>query len=121
MTNNTEIPNFECETKYKLNQRKMKYNELEALVISWAEQKGILENGTTMKQAEKTHEEVLELISAIDEDNRDEIIDALGDILVTIIIQAEMQGLKLEECLQSAYKVISKRSGVMRDGQFYKD
>lgn len=106
---------------YNTKKREMKYKELEALVISWAEQKGILEKGTTMKQAEKTHEEVLELISAIDEDNRDEIIDALGDILVTIIIQAEMQGLKLEECLQSAYKVISKRSGVMRDGQFYKD
>lgn len=104
-----------------VNERIMKYKELEALVISWAEQKGILENGTTMKQAEKTHEEVLELISAIDEDNRDEITDALGDILVTIIIQAEMQGLKLEECLQSAYNVISKRSGVMRNGQFHKD
>lgn len=99
----------------------MKYNELEALVIAWATQKGILEKGTTMKQAEKTHEEVLELISAIDEDNREEIIDALGDILVTIIIQAEMQGLKLEECLQSAYNVISKRSGKMVEGQFLKD
>ena len=104
-----------------VTQRKIKYNELEALVISWAEQKGILSNGTTMKQAEKTHEEVLELISAIDEDNREEIIDALGDILVTIIIQAEMQGLKLEDCLQSAYNVISKRTGKMVNGQFLKD
>ena len=107
--------------KLKITQRKMKYNELEALVISQAEQKRILSNGTTMKQAEKTHEEVLELISAIDEDNREEIIDALGDILVTIIIQAEMQGLRLEDCLQSAYNVISKRTGKMVNGQFLKD
>jgi uncharacterized protein YabN with tetrapyrrole methylase and pyrophosphatase domain len=117
------ITPFGYNPKYKLTitERKMKYQELEALVIAWGKQKGILDNGTTMKQAEKTHEEVLELISAIDEDNREEIIDALGDILVTIILQAEMQGLKLEECLQSAYDIISKRTGVMRDGQFHKD
>ena len=74
-----------------------------------------------MSQAEKTHEEVLELISAIDEDDKEEIVDALGDILVTIIIQAEMQGLSLEDCLQSAYNVISKRKGVMKDGKFVKE
>lgn len=97
------------------------YGELEALVIAWASQKGILENGTPRAQAGKTEEEVQELIDAIDTDNRAEVIDALGDILVTIIIQAEMQGLKLTECLESAYNVISKRTGVMKDGQFHKD
>ena len=97
------------------------YGELEALTIAWAAQKGILENATTMRQAEKTHEEVLELMAAIDDDNKEEIIDALGDILVTIIIQAEMQGLKLVDCLESAYNVISKRTGRMENGQFVKD
>lgn len=97
------------------------YGELEALTIAWAAQKGILENATTMRQAEKTHEEVLELMAAIDDDNKEEIIDALGDILVTIIIQAEMQGLKLVDCLESAYNVISKRTGRMENGQFIKD
>jgi hypothetical protein len=32
-----------------------------------------------------------------------------------------MQGLKLEDCLQSAYNVISKRKGQMIDGQFVKE
>jgi NTP pyrophosphatase (non-canonical NTP hydrolase) len=50
-----------------------------------------------------------------------EIEDALGDILVTIIIQAEMQGLKLVDCLESAYNIISQRTGKMVDGQFLKD
>lgn len=97
------------------------YGELEALVIAWATQKGILENGTAIGQASKTIEEVNELVQAITVDDREEIIDALGDILVTIIIQAEMQGLKLTECLDSAYNVISKRTGKMVDGQFVKD
>ena len=101
---------------------KKSYNELEALVISWATQKNILESGTPTAQCEKTKEEVQELHDAImDNNNREEVIDALGDILVTIIIQAEMQGLSLVECLESAYNVISKRTGVMKDGQFLKD
>lgn len=97
------------------------YGELEALVIAWAAQKGILENGTPKAQAMKTWEETDELITAIENDDRAEVIDALGDILVTIIIQAEMQGLKLVDCLESAYNVISKRTGKMVDGQFVKD
>lgn len=97
------------------------YNELEALIVVWAHQKGILDKGTPYAQCEKTMEEVVELQEAIIMKNREEIIDALGDILVTIIIQAEMQGLSLTECLESAYNVISKRTGVMVDGQFVKD
>jgi NTP pyrophosphatase (non-canonical NTP hydrolase) len=69
----------------------------------------------------KTWEETDELITAIENDDREEVIDALGDILVTIIIQAEMQGLSLTECLESAYNVIAKRTGKMVDGQFVKD
>jgi NTP pyrophosphatase (non-canonical NTP hydrolase) len=97
------------------------YNELEALVIAWAHQKGIFEKGTPNAQCDKTFEEVEELAEAIENNNRAEVIDALGDILVTIIIQAEMQGLKLTDCLESAYNVISKRTGKMVDGQFVKD
>lgn len=111
------VPRF----KLEITRKKMKYNELEALVISWAEQKGIFEKGNPEAQCDKTFEEVTELSAAIYENNKEEIIDALGDILVTIIIQAEMQGLKLEDCLQSAYNVISKRTGKMVEGKFVRD
>jgi NTP pyrophosphatase (non-canonical NTP hydrolase) len=97
------------------------YNELEALVLAWAKQKGILDNGTPIAQASKTMEESTELMVAIATGNDVEIVDALGDILVTIIIQAEMQDLSLTDCLESAYNVISKRSGKMIDGVFKKD
>ena len=99
----------------------MKYNELEALVIAWATQKGIFEKGTPIAQACKTMEECTELITAVAFEDREETIDALGDILVTIIIQAEMQEISLTECLESAYNIISKRTGVMKDGQFVKN
>lgn len=113
------------------------YKELEQKVIEWAKEKGILEKATPIAQCDKTFEEVEELAEALEAQRMNlfeftnskgkvvntkfEIQDALGDILVTIIIQAEMQGLKLEDCLQSAYDVISKRTGKMLNGQFVKD
>jgi len=90
-------------------------------VEKWALDKGILDVATPMAQAIKTLEESTELVQAISLDDREEVIDAIGDILVTIIIQAKMQGLDLEDCLQSAYSVISKRTGKMVNGQFVKD
>lgn len=99
----------------------MEYRELEQLVIKWADEKGIFEKGTPSAQCDKTLEEVMELSTALHNDDKVEIKDALGDILVTIIIQAEMQGLELEDCLLTAYNVISKRKGTMVDGQFVKE
>jgi len=99
----------------------MDYFELECAVENWAEEKGILSKATPIKQALKTQEEVTELCSAIIDNNRLEVIDAIGDIMVTLIIQAKMQDLSLEECLESAYNVISKRKGKMINGQFVKD
>ena len=40
----------------------MNYQELEKLVLKWANDKGILEKATPMAQANKTLEEVQELI-----------------------------------------------------------
>ena len=99
----------------------MDYFELECAVETWAEEKGILSKATPMTQAFKTLEECTELGVAVNNNDREEIIDAIGDIMVTLIIQAKMQNLKLEECLESAYNVIAKRTGKMVNGQFVKD
>lgn len=99
----------------------MEYKKLEQLVINWADEKGIFDKGTPIAQCDKTLEEVMELSTALHSDDKAEIKDALGDILVTIIIQAEMQGLELEDCLLTAYNVISKRKGKMINGQFVKE
>lgn len=98
-----------------------RYRQLEALVEDWAEDKGILKNGTPTAQALKTLEECNELIDAIDKEHKGETVDALGDVLVTLIIQAKMQGVDLLDCLQIAYDVISKRTGKMENGMFIKD
>ena len=97
------------------------YFELECAIEVWAEEKGILAKATPIKQAMKTQEELTELCNAILNDDKEEIKDAIGDIVVTLIIQAKMQGLTIEECLNTAYDVISKRTGQMINGQFVKD
>lgn len=119
--NNEYKKAYELLCPYILNKSDHDYIYLETLVLDWAKDKGILEKATVTGQALKTLEECNELIDAIDKENKAEIIDALGDILVTIIIQAEMQGVSLMNCLYSAYNVIAKRTGKMIDGQFVKD
>ncbi len=99
----------------------MDYFELECAVEHWAKEKEILDKATPMAQALKTLEETTELCTAINSNDRAEIIDAMGDIMVTLIIQAKMQNISLEQCLESAYNVISKRKGKMINGQFVKE
>lgn len=100
----------------------MKFSKLEDLVVAWAEDKGILERSTPQAQLLKTVSELGELADATIKDDVDGIVDGLGDVLVTLIIFAEMQGVPLKACLQAAYGVIKDRQGSMSaSGAFVKD
>jgi NTP pyrophosphatase (non-canonical NTP hydrolase) len=99
----------------------MSLSNLEQSTIEWAEDKGIFVKATPMSQAIKTLEECHEMLMAINKNDRPETKDAIGDQVVTLAIQAHMQGWTLEECWQSAYDVIAKRTGKMVNGQFVKD
>lgn len=90
-------------------------------VIEWAASKGILDKATPLTQALKTLEEVTELLQAMNNNDPEEVKDAYGDILVTIIIGAHMSDLDIEDCLESAYNIIAKRTGKMINGTFVKD
>jgi NTP pyrophosphatase (non-canonical NTP hydrolase) len=99
---------------------------LENKVVDWGYSKGILTDAAPdtfrrTKQLVKTEEEVKELADAITSNNKEEAIDAIGDILVTLIMQTRLWNTNLYECLDQAYEVISKRTGRMVDGIFVKD
>jgi len=96
-------------------------NEVIKNIELWGEAKGILPNPDKMAQWNKTLEEVEELKDAIESNNLEEAKDAIGDIVVTLVMQCGGWGLSLDECVESAYNVISKRTGKMVDGQFVKD
>lgn len=102
------------------------FEDLESKVIDWGWSKGILTDAPPsterkLKQFSKTEEEVLELFDAIKAEDREEAMDAIGDILVTLIMQAKLWNTNLYDCLNQAYEVISTRTGRMVDGIFVKD
>jgi hypothetical protein len=116
-------------------------NELINKTRQWFHAKEIIQNSNPLKQLEKTQEELTETRDAavklkflgeivelqsgvgVDEclDLLNEIKDGIGDTVVTLIGVCEMYGFTLEDCLQQAYDVISKRSGKIVDGKFVKD
>ena len=85
----------------------MNFNE--APIIEWAEQRGLFSPANPIKQAAKTLEEVGEAKAALcpvdSRVSQKEAALELGDILVTLTIQAHAQGSSLAECIRSVYKV----------------
>jgi NTP pyrophosphatase (non-canonical NTP hydrolase) len=86
----------------------------------WARDKGILEHGDPKTQSLKLVEEVGELACAVIKQDQPGIKDAIGDCVVVLVSVAHLTGMSIEECIQSAYDVISKRKGEMKNGNFVK-
>lgn len=98
------------------------YNELELKVIRWAESRKIIPNSTPLAQAIKTTEEVAELLNALSKNDLELAKDAYADIMITLIIGADLAGFGLLECLEAGYEVIKNRTGhLSADGIFIKD
>ena len=90
-------------------------------VMKWAAARGIYENGTALGQASKTVEEACELLVAIAKNDRAEIADAIGDVMVTLVNVGVLTDLDVRQCFYNAYKVIEPRKGYMnKDGVFVK-
>ena len=79
------------------------------------------EKGDTKTQLIKLYEESGELSQALLKDNKEDIIDAIGDSIVVLTNLAHLVGTDIETCIQSAYDEISNRTGRMINGTFVKD
>ncbi len=94
----------------------------EFAVMQWAEARGIYENGTALGQASKTVEEACELLVAIAKNDKAEIADAIGDVMVTLVNVGVLTDLDVRQCFYNAYKVIEHRKGYLnKDGVFVKE
>jgi phosphoribosyl-ATP pyrophosphohydrolase len=91
------------------------------LIRRWANNKGILTNGDPKTQYVKLMEESGELARAILKDNTHEFIDAIGDMVVVLTNLAAIKGLRIEDCVDSAYNEIKDRQGSMQNGTFVKN
>ena len=119
------------------------YEQTADQVHDWAEAKGIISAANPIKQLSKTQEELDETMlalqkikhleepdlsfvdikdkTALEQTYRAEVEDGIGDMLVTIIILAELVGMSSVDCLNVAYNEIKDRKGEMRDGLFVKE
>tara|TARA_R110000824_G_scaffold401090_2_gene610635 strand:+ start:1096 stop:1386 length:291 start_codon:yes stop_codon:yes gene_type:complete len=92
-----------------------------SLIRTWATNKGIYKSGDSKTQTLKLVEEVGELSEAILKNDKLEIIDGIGDCVVVLTNLAHLNGLTIEDCIESAYTVIKNRTGKMENGTFKKD
>lgn len=90
-------------------------------IRDWATEKGIYEKGDIKTQYVKLQEEAGELAKAIINKDEDEITDAIGDCVVVLTSIAYFNNISIEECINSAYEIISKRKGKMMNGSFIKN
>ena len=102
------------------------YEEFEQYVdsvLEWATEKGIFDKSNSLKQLEKTYEELGEVIHEINQHPQDpnKILLEFGDVLVTLVIAMEMNQIHPTDALKAAYEKIAKRNGKMIDGKFVKD
>ncbi len=90
-------------------------------IREWARERGIYEKGNSHTQYVKLQEEAGELAKALLNNDRYEIKDAIGDMVVVLTNLAHLEKLNIEDCIDAAYKTISKRTGKMINGTFVKD
>ena len=109
---------FEKSTPVKCSKRPLKMFEN---IRQWASERGLYDKGDTKTQLIKLQEEMGELAKATLENDKPEVIDAIGDMVVVLTNLAHLQGVTIEDCIDSAYNVISKRTGKMINGTFVKD
>ena len=91
------------------------------LIRDWAATRGLYDSGNSHTQYVKLQEEAGELAKALLTDDKPEIVDAIGDIVVVLTNLAYLQGYSIEYCIDEAYKVIAARTGKMINGTFVKD
>jgi len=100
----------------------MKSNEfLEKSVIEWAKERNITGYESRFVQLAKVMEELGELAKAMIEEDKEKIIDSLGDVNVTLIILANQMNFKLSNCLEDAYNEIKDREGILKNGSFIRN
>jgi len=108
------------QTLFNYVESQKKYTDFE-LIRKWAKEKGILDKGDSKTQYIKLQEEAGELAKALLKKDKEEIIDAIGDCVVVLTNLAELENLKIEDCIKSAYDVIINRTGKMVNGTFVKN
>ena len=90
-------------------------------IRDWAKDRNLYQKGDSKTQYVKLIEEAGELAQALLKQNKPEIKDAIGDMVIVLANLSELEGFKIEDCINESFNVISKRTGKMVNGTFVKD
>ncbi len=106
----------------KHNPKEVSWNQSERfeLIRKWATERGIYDKGNSHTQYVKLMEEAGELAAALLNKDAYEVKDAIGDMVVVLTNLAALEGMTIENCIDSAYNEIADRTGVMHNGTFVK-
>lgn len=98
----------------------MSTDELIDSVINWGLKHGI---NNPIKQYAKVNEEIGEIAHELTRDrlHSADMMDALGDTMVTLVILADILHFDIRDCLEEAYEQIKDREGKTVDGCFVKE
>jgi NTP pyrophosphatase (non-canonical NTP hydrolase) len=99
----------------------MKLNNEFDIIRQWAKNKGIYDKGDKKTQFIKLQEEVGELAVSILKNKNLDFIDAIGDCVIVLTNLAALENIKIEDCINNAYKEIANREGNMINGTFVKN
>jgi len=91
------------------------------LIRLWAQERGLYDKGNSHTQYVKLMEEAGELAQAILKQDKPEIQDAIGDMVVVLTNLAHLEGFTIEDCIDAAYTEIATRKGSMVNGTFVKE
>ena len=113
--NKAFLESIEVEANVTWNQ-----NERFELIRKWATERGIYDEGNSHTQYVKLMEEAGELAQALLNKDAYEVKDAIGDMVVVLTNLAALEGMQIENCIESAYNEIKSRKGKMTNGTFVK-
>jgi len=113
-------PKHNPDTKYPTSSKSLGISDRFEQIRQWAEARGIYAKGNSHTQYVKLIEEAGELAKALLNKDVYEIKDAIGDMVVVLTNLAVLEGMQIENCIDSAYNEIANRKGKMINGTFVK-
>ena len=100
----------------------MSYANIEMKIIQWSEARKIIPNSTPEVQLLKAMSEMGELADATIKNDKEAVIDAVGDVMVCLINYCALQDIQLVDCMEVAYDQIKNRKGILLpNGVFQKE
>ena len=96
------------------------FEEIVDSLAKWAKERDLL-NKDPHIQFSKIVEELGETNAAYNKQKHDDLVDSIGDLLVTIIIFSKQVGVDPVACLNEAWRTIKHHRGKTINGVFVKD